>query len=170
MLDWSYGFLNERDRLVLTRLAVFVGSFTLEAAQAAAGDEALHAFDVAEAVRSLLDKSLLTVCAPGDDGRIYFRLLNITRAYVADKLAQNVEAARVGQRHATQQVQPLEACGGAVSELLFHDLSTGTVHHSIASRAQMAPTLRAPMGIDQPAGTTGSTAGHGSQFAEGARA
>jgi predicted ATPase len=93
MLDWSYGLLIERDRLVLTRLAVLVGSFALEMAQAAAGDETLRALDVAEAVRSLLDKSLLMVGALGGDGRVHFRLLNITRAYAADKLAQNVEAA-----------------------------------------------------------------------------
>jgi predicted ATPase len=170
MLDWSYGLLIERDRLVLARLAVLVGSFALEMAQAAAGDETLRALDVAEAVRSLLDKSLLMVGALGGDGRVHFRLLNITHAYAADKLAQNVEAARVGQRHATQQVQPLEAGESGIAELLFHDLSTGTGHHRIASRAQMAPTLQAPMGIDQPASTTGITAGHGSQFAEGAQA
>jgi predicted ATPase/DNA-binding winged helix-turn-helix (wHTH) protein len=85
MLDWSYCLLSERDRLVLTRLAVFVGTFTLEAVQAVAGDETLHAFDVAAAVRSLLDKSLLTLCTPGGDGRLQFRLLNIMRAYAADK-------------------------------------------------------------------------------------
>src|SRR5205814_509079 len=34
MLDWSYGLLSERERVVLRRLAVFVGHFTLDAALA----------------------------------------------------------------------------------------------------------------------------------------
>jgi predicted ATPase len=108
MLDWSYRLLGERDRLVLARLAVFDGPFTLETAQAAASDETLHPFDVTEAVRSLLDKSLLTLCAPGGDGRIQFRLLNTTRAYAASKLAEGSQAAQGARCHAMHQVQSFE--------------------------------------------------------------
>ena len=39
MLDWSYSLLSEREKLVLCRLAVFVGHFTLQAAGSVASDD-----------------------------------------------------------------------------------------------------------------------------------
>src|SRR5260370_1545240 len=59
MLDWSYNLLGQRDKLILCRLSVFVGVFTLKAALSVAGVDANDA-DVADPVASLLAKSLLS--------------------------------------------------------------------------------------------------------------
>jgi len=54
MLDWSFNLLSDWDRRVLSRLSIFVGVFTLEAAQAVAADDQTDAIEVAEAISSLI--------------------------------------------------------------------------------------------------------------------
>ena len=98
MLDWSFNLLSDRDRRVLSRLSIFVGVFTLEAAQAVAADDQVDAMEVAEAIASLIDKSLIWV-AP-IDGTAHHRLLDSTLAFAGEKLAQSADANAVASRHA----------------------------------------------------------------------
>jgi predicted ATPase/DNA-binding winged helix-turn-helix (wHTH) protein len=58
-LDWSYGLLSETERLVLRRLAVFVGHFTLDAALAVATGATLDQAAVFSAIDSLVAKSMV---------------------------------------------------------------------------------------------------------------
>ena len=58
-LDWSHDHLSEVERFVLRRMAIFRGRFTLEAALAVAEEEAIGRTDIADAVVSLVDKSLI---------------------------------------------------------------------------------------------------------------
>jgi predicted ATPase/DNA-binding winged helix-turn-helix (wHTH) protein len=97
MLDWSYNLLQERDKLVLRRLSVFVGVFTLKAALSVAGTEANDA-DVGDAVASLVAKSLISTTAISEP--TYYRLLDTTQAYAAGKLAERGEADNIANRHA----------------------------------------------------------------------
>ncbi|MCB8883005.1 winged helix-turn-helix domain-containing protein [Acidisoma cellulosilytica] len=98
MLDWSFNLLSARDRRVLGSLSVFIGPFTLEAAQAVAADERTEAMEVADATTSLIDKSLISVVSI--DGATHYRLLDSTLAFAAEKLASTAEAAAVAKRHA----------------------------------------------------------------------
>src|SRR5216683_663937 len=61
MLDWSYNLLPESERLIFRRLSVFVGAFSLEAAQFVAAGDNLEGAQVAEAVAALSTKSLIAV-------------------------------------------------------------------------------------------------------------
>lgn len=97
MLDWSYNLLSERDRLVLSRLSMFTGPFTLRGAQAVVADDEVDAWEVVEAVGSLIDKSLVSVSR--DDGTTSHRLLDLTRTYAAEKLAA-AEFQQLARRHA----------------------------------------------------------------------
>lgn len=97
MLDWSYNLLTERDRLVLSRLAIFTGSFTLRGAQAVLADERIDPWEAVEAIGSLIDKSLVSVSR--DDGSTYHRLLDLTRAYATEKLPP-AELGTLARRHA----------------------------------------------------------------------
>jgi non-specific serine/threonine protein kinase len=56
-LDWSYALLTEHERLVLRRLAIFTGGFTLEAASAVASDESIDGFAVTDVVSQLVARS-----------------------------------------------------------------------------------------------------------------
>ncbi len=79
-LDWSYELLTDTERLVLRRLAVFVGSFTFEAG--AAGREEREPWTsgpIYRAIESLIDKSLVSSQPLG--AMMRYRLLDSTRAY-----------------------------------------------------------------------------------------
>ena len=53
-LDWSHGLLTEHERVVLRRLAIFTGGFTLEAAAAVASDESIDEFAVIDVLSQLV--------------------------------------------------------------------------------------------------------------------
>ena len=97
-LDWSYGLLAETEQIVLRRLAVFVGSFTLDAAGAVAGDDAMPSSDVVDQVSNLVAKSLISADVGGEEPR--YRLLETTRAYALERLGESGEADSTVRRHA----------------------------------------------------------------------
>lgn len=103
MLDWSFNLLSTRDRCVLARLSVFVGVFTLEAAQAVAVDQRTDEHEVVAAVSSLVEKSLIWV-APVD-GITCYRLLDSTVAFASEKLALAGESTEVAKRHALYYIR-----------------------------------------------------------------
>jgi predicted ATPase len=106
MLDWSYSLLSEREKVVLCRLSVFVGDFTLQAAGSVASETEADDADVVDAVASLVSKSLISTTVI--NGSTYYRLLDTTRAYAAAKLAERGEADRIARRHAIFYAKFLE--------------------------------------------------------------
>jgi len=96
-LDWSYELLPESERVVLRRLAVFAGGFTLESASAAVADTEISAPDVVECIANLVSKSLLTAIGTAV---AQYRLLDTTRAYALEKLTESGELERFARRHA----------------------------------------------------------------------
>ncbi len=97
LLDWSHERLGRTEQLVLRRLAVCNGPFSLEAARAVAADDDVGEAAVIEAVMGLAAKSLLAV--DGDAHTTRYRLLASTRDYALDKLGDGAEqqAARLRQ-------------------------------------------------------------------------
>ena len=97
-LDWSYGFLPEDERVILRRLSIFAGPFTLEAANAVTADTTIAVPEVAEGVANLVAKSLVSADVSG--AAAHYRLLNITRAYALEKLTESGEHGTLARRHA----------------------------------------------------------------------
>jgi non-specific serine/threonine protein kinase len=93
--DWSYALLDEAERVVLRRLSIFAGGFTLEAAEAICGGQDVA--DVFAALSSLVDKSLVQV--EGDEHRTRYRLLETLRQYAAERLAAAGELTAIARRH-----------------------------------------------------------------------
>jgi predicted ATPase/DNA-binding winged helix-turn-helix (wHTH) protein len=106
MLDWSYNLLDESERMVLRRLSVFVGVFSLEAAQCVVAGDILEREQVAEAIAGLVTKSLVAV-ETSHTGVLY-RLLDTTRAYVLAKMVGSGERNTIAQRHALYYREFLE--------------------------------------------------------------
>lgn len=98
-LDWSHGLLSESERIVFRRLAVFSGGFAFEAMKLVISDEAFDEFEVIDHLSSLVSKSLV-VAEATRTGRRY-RLLETTRAYAQEKLAEAGEVDSIARRHAT---------------------------------------------------------------------
>jgi len=97
-LDWSYSLLTEAERVILRRVAVFVGAFSLEAATAVVASAELTPPEVVEGVVDLVAKSL--VSANVEDTGARYRLLDTTRAYAQEKLIASGEFQVVARRHA----------------------------------------------------------------------
>jgi len=95
-LEWSYGLLDEAERLVLSRLAVFSGGFTFEAAVAVAADEKLDESRVSDCIWELRSKSMIAV--RGQESRL--RLLDVTRTFAAQRLGEGKEQNALRRRHA----------------------------------------------------------------------
>jgi predicted ATPase/DNA-binding winged helix-turn-helix (wHTH) protein len=97
-LDWSYELLAEPERIVLRRLAIFAGSFSLRAASAIASSTGLVPLDAIDRLSSLVARSLVSTDADGSVVR--YRLLDTTRAYALEKLIESGERELIARRHA----------------------------------------------------------------------
>ncbi len=97
-IDWSYDLLSESERLVLCRLAIFPGGFALDAASVVVAGAEIAASDAIEYIMSLVSKSLVGADISGGGKR--FRLLETTRAYALEKLAERGELEFAARRHA----------------------------------------------------------------------
>ncbi len=105
-LDWSYDLLDTSERLLLSRLAVFAGGWTLEAAEAVCGVEAIKTNDVLDLLSNLVNRSLVVADERGQAA--WYRLLDPLRAYALEKLQQSGDAVRVQSRHRDWYVQLAE--------------------------------------------------------------
>ena len=121
MLDWSFNLLSDQDRRVLGRLSVFVGLFTLEAAQAVAGDEKMGSMEVADAIVSLINKSLIWIVPI--EGVVHHRLLDPTLAYAAEKLAPTGGTNAISNRHALYYAQYLSSRAGQGVAITIEDVA-----------------------------------------------
>ena len=106
-LDWSYQLLSQEEQRIFSRLAVFAGGFTLQAACAVAASGGDGSEDTPEIVASLVVKSLAATDLSGRDLR--FRLLETTRAYALEILTGSGEAAAISRRHAMYYRDLMEA-------------------------------------------------------------
>jgi predicted ATPase/DNA-binding winged helix-turn-helix (wHTH) protein len=97
-LDWSYGLLSEMERLVLCRLAIFVGHFTLDAALAVVTTATLDQAVVFAAIDSLVAKSMVAARPIG--AMMRYRLLDTTRAYALEIGLGDTERVDLAVRHA----------------------------------------------------------------------
>ncbi len=118
-LDWSYGLLSELERVVLRRLAVFVGHFTLDAALAVVTSATVDQARIFDAIDSLVAKSMVATRPIG--AMMRYRLLDTTRAYVIESGIDDAELGDLAVRHAAYYRRWLEQSGTD-----WQSLSTGT--------------------------------------------
>lgn len=103
-LDWGYDLLDEQERTLFRRLAVFAGSFDLGAVEAVCSGDGLERVDVLDLLGHLVDKSLVMVAREEGQRRRY-RLLETVRQYAVDALGRDEgvpgygELATLGERH-----------------------------------------------------------------------
>ncbi|HWS65453.1 MAG TPA: winged helix-turn-helix domain-containing protein [Steroidobacteraceae bacterium] len=97
-LDWSYELLPDAERCLLRRLGIFTAGFTLEAVIAVMRDHGHAASALLEQIANLVAKSLVTLDGSAPSGR--WGLLETTRAYALEKLAESGETEPVARRSA----------------------------------------------------------------------
>jgi non-specific serine/threonine protein kinase len=122
-LDWSHALLTEQERILLRRLSVFAGGWTLEAAERLCADEGeartewidsvqnpnahtqgasvseIRHEDVLDLLTSLVEKSLVAFEVREGDACGRYRLLEMVRQYAGENLKASSEPPQVKARH-----------------------------------------------------------------------
>lgn len=123
LIDWSHDLLTPAERVLFRRLAVFLGGWTMDAAEHICADEILprHAESLSEPeplrvlpeevidlLSRLVDKSLVVREETGDEGTRY-RLLETIRQYALEKKREAGEEQSLLDRHNTYFLQMAES-------------------------------------------------------------
>jgi predicted ATPase/DNA-binding NarL/FixJ family response regulator/transcriptional regulator with XRE-family HTH domain len=87
LIDWSYDLLSDPERILLGRLAVFAGGFTLEAAESVCAEGNKN--EILDLLSSLVQKSLVLLKL---DDQPRYGLLETIRQYAREKLVESGEA------------------------------------------------------------------------------
>ena len=117
-LDWSYQLLRPEEQILFARLSVFVGGFTLDAAESvccardAVSPVAAGQQDFLDSIAALLDHSILRPVEETAGAR-RFVMLETMREYAHEKLVAYGEDTALSERHAShflafaEQAEPL---------------------------------------------------------------
>ncbi len=95
LIDWSHDLLEVPEATLFRRLAVFVGGFTLEAAEKIGDGGDIDEADVLDLLARLVEKSLVTLEAGGNR----YRMLESVREYAGERLDASAERYAVRARH-----------------------------------------------------------------------
>jgi predicted ATPase/DNA-binding SARP family transcriptional activator/tetratricopeptide (TPR) repeat protein len=126
-VDWSYDLLADTERLLLARLAVFVGGWSLADAEAVCAGDGIEPREVLDLLTRLVDRSLV-VAVPAA-GR--FSMLETIRAYAWERLEAIPGSEEVIGRHAqrfleiAEEASPRHADIGRVRAL---EVDRGNLH------------------------------------------
>ena len=98
LIDWSHDLLLEPERVLLRRLAVFAGGWTLEAAEAVCVGVGVEADSVLDLMTQLVNKSLiLAEREQGQEAR--YRMLETIHQYASERLLEAGEGEQARKRH-----------------------------------------------------------------------
>ncbi len=97
LIDWSYDLLLPKEQVLLQRLSVFSGGWTLDCSETVCQDEETEGWEVADLVLALVDKSL--VVAQEHLGVPRFSLLESVREYAKERLTEAGELEKYQDRH-----------------------------------------------------------------------
>jgi predicted ATPase/class 3 adenylate cyclase len=120
LIDWSYDLLTPQEQMLFSRVGIFAGGFSLDAATAVCSGEDLDEIGILDLLTSLTDKSLVIAETAGEQER--YHLLESTRAYALEKLTAVGAREQLAQRHAEyfrNQAQEAEERSGTGSTLAW---------------------------------------------------
>lgn len=104
--DWSHDLLSEEQRILLRRLSVFVGGFSLDAVEKLAEDASDLGDGALDALAALVDRSLVQLEPESEPAR--YRLLEIVRQYSRERLKAAGEEDEFLRRHAAYYLELAE--------------------------------------------------------------
>ncbi|MDP8949458.1 MAG: helix-turn-helix domain-containing protein [Actinomycetota bacterium] len=100
-LRWSHDLLSEEEKVLFRRLSVFVGGFSLEAAEAVGAGREVRTEDVLALLGRLVEQSLVVAADAGEEGdEVRYRMLESIRQYARELLEESGEDEATRRRHA----------------------------------------------------------------------
>ncbi len=117
-IEWSYDLLDDAEKILMNRLSVFAGGFSLDSADVvtsadqyreSSGISKNSTADIYEGISSLLDKNLL-IRRDLPDGEPRFRVLLVIREFTSEKLSESGEEYKIKHRHARYFAELAERC------------------------------------------------------------
>ena len=147
-VDWSFDLLFDDERRVLTRLSVFAGGFTLDAAATVCADDSLSTTDIEVLLARLVDKSLVTT-EKRSGATPRFRLLRPIADYAATRLDDAGETALMRTRHTNWLIDlTAELTAGLRGKSMV-----SWAHRASAERANLARAADWGLGEGDPGAT-----------------
>jgi predicted ATPase/DNA-binding SARP family transcriptional activator len=142
-LTWSHDLLADEERVLFRRLAVFAGSFTLEAVEGVCADDLGQARALG-ALGRLVDTSLVLAESHGDTTR--YRLLETVRQYATERLRAAGEESTIRNQHCDWYVEFAEARDPELSTSVevapaSLDVEQGNLRVALAWALEHEPTL-----------------------------
>ncbi len=134
-IEWSYGLLPEKERILFRRLAVFSGGWTLDAAEKVCSGEGIQSGEVLNILSQLINKSLVVVEMEELEAR--YRRLEIIREFAREKLIEATEAGRLQDRHLafflnkTEEIEPHLARTDPTTYLDYLDRELDNIRHAL---------------------------------------
>jgi len=144
-VDWSHELLSTEEQILLRRLAVFAGGFTLEAVERVCSGDGVERERVLDLLASLVDQSLVR---PEERARdVRYGLLETVREYGLERLAEAGEQEELYGRHRdvfldlAKRAGPLLETGRQRDGLERLDPEGGNLAVAIERALETAPTL-----------------------------
>jgi predicted ATPase/DNA-binding winged helix-turn-helix (wHTH) protein len=97
LIDWSHDLLPHPEQVLLRRLSIFAGGWTLESAEAVCSGNGLPSADVLDLMTRLAEKSLVSLDEQSAEPR--YRMLETIRQYGIERLIAAGEAEAIRIRH-----------------------------------------------------------------------
>ena len=154
-VDWSYTLLSDQERVLLQRLSVFVGGWSLEAAGSVCAAPAngerpeIAGAQVLDVLASLTEKSLVAFEERDTEIGGRYRLLEMVRQYAAERLEASGEIEQVRARHRdwlmafVEETEPLLKAGAQEQSLRRLDAERDNVRATLLwNGAQASADLR----------------------------
>jgi len=156
-MEWSYNLLSEPECILLRRLAVFSGGWTLRTAEAVCADPengvremVLRREDILDVLGKLIDKSLVLAEAGAHQGR--YHLFETMREFAREKLSQAGELSDILNRHMAHFAEYAEECenhldGNEQAKWIFisekeHNNIRAAIDYSLTDGADITYGLR----------------------------
>jgi predicted ATPase len=136
-IDWSFELLSPREQILFARLSVFVGGFTLDAAETLGAADSHDDTTVTELLVALVDKSLVAMSEPGIGPQRYW-LLETMRVYGGERLDRSGELSVICDRHAAYYLEVVKNARSALlgpgqaAQLRLLEVELGNIRAALA--------------------------------------